>query len=95
MEGEFVECVCISGCALYVAVLTHVDAQEGELSEDAVYGCKFLGMKTKDQKKTVFIWHTPKKKSARRKQNGHLNELNLSQFSNLDTLLKRTSKPNT
>ena len=61
MEGEFVECVCISGCALYVAVLTHVDAQEGELSEDAVYGCKFLGMKTKDQKNGFNLAHHPRR----------------------------------
>ena len=62
MEGKFVECVYISGGALYIAVLTHVDAQEGELIEDAVYGCKFLGMKTKDKKNGFHLAHHPRRR---------------------------------
>ena len=55
VEEKLVECRCISRGALYIAVLTHVDAQEGELVEDVVYDYKFLGMRQRTKKLSVFI----------------------------------------
>lgn len=60
MEGKFLECMCISGDTLYICS-TYVDAQEGELIECAVNGCKLLGMNTNDKKKWFSSGTSPKK----------------------------------
>lgn len=71
MEGKIVECMCISRGALYIALLTHVDAQEGESVEDVVYGCKFLGMRqrTKNKIKCHFSSGTSSKGKRGKEEN--------------------------